>query len=64
MRGKFALPCLNMELTSLLEGKAKSAFESNRLNALLFFIAQDLFHNELTEAAAQEFESAAKGEQT
>ena len=27
-------------------------------------IAQDLFHNELTEAAAQEFESAAKGEQT
>ena len=27
-------------------------------------IAQDLFHNELTEAAAQEFERAAKGEQT
>ena len=25
-------------------------------------IAQDLFHNELTEAAAQEFERAAKGE--
>ena len=27
-------------------------------------IAQDLFHNALTEAAAQEFERAAKGEQT
>ena len=27
-------------------------------------IAQDLFHNELTEAAAQEFERAAKGERT
>jgi len=27
-------------------------------------IAQDLFHNALTEAAAQEFESAAKGERT
>jgi len=27
-------------------------------------IAQDLFQNELTEAAAQEFERAAKGEQT